>query len=392
MVALLHGDGQYAPEILSLLYSPLIDGRADAVFGSRMMRTYGGPLKGGMPLYKYVGNRILSAYENRSLGLSLTEFHSGYRAYRVEALREVDFSRMTDDFHFDTEIIIKLNHAGRRILEVPIPTYYGPELCYVNGLKYARNVYGSVRRYKKTIQGRRSYPEFQEYFVHYELKNNRYSSHDCALRAVGRDHAVLDIGCGEGFLASAAAKQGNRVVGIDALPGAAGADFRYYRVNLEEGLGAMPVELRRERFERVLLLDVLEHLTRPERLLEDCRELLGRRGRLIVSLPNVANIAIRLMLLAGRFEYADRGILDRTHLRFFTRRSARRLLTEAGYRIVSEEVSNIPLDRALGLAPGSIWFRAINRLLRIVTRLWPGLFGYQFILVVEHGAATATVD
>src|SRR5438552_3074756 len=106
VVVLLHGDGQYAPEILSHLYHPIVTGEADAVCGSRMMKTYGGPLKGGMPLYKYLGNRILSAYENRALGLNLTEFHSGYRAYNLEALRNIDFSHMTDDFHFDTEIII----------------------------------------------------------------------------------------------------------------------------------------------------------------------------------------------------------------------------------------------------------------------------------------------
>ena len=110
IVVLLHGDGQYAPEILSHLYRPIVLGEADAVFGSRMMKDYGGPLKGGMPLYKYVGNRILTVFENRSLGLHLTEFHSGYRAYNLHALRKIDFTHMTNDFHFDTEIIIKLQH------------------------------------------------------------------------------------------------------------------------------------------------------------------------------------------------------------------------------------------------------------------------------------------
>src|SRR5579864_1107848 len=81
IVVLLHGDGQYAPEILAQMYHPLVTGEADAVFGSRMMKDYGGPLKGGMPLYKYLGNRVLTMFENRALGLNLTEFHSGYRAY-----------------------------------------------------------------------------------------------------------------------------------------------------------------------------------------------------------------------------------------------------------------------------------------------------------------------
>jgi len=112
IVVLLHGDGQYAPELLSHVYAPLVRGEADAVFGSRMMKDFGGPLKGGMPLYKYVGNRTLTAFENRALGLHLTEFHSGYRAYNVHALAQIKLDTLTDDFHFDTEIIVKLHHQG----------------------------------------------------------------------------------------------------------------------------------------------------------------------------------------------------------------------------------------------------------------------------------------
>lgn len=93
-----------------------------------------------MPLYKYVGNRILTVFENRALGMRLT-VRRGYRAYSLHALKHVDFTHMTDDFHFDTEIIIKLHHQRYRIHEVPIPTYYGDEICYVNGMRYARDVY-----------------------------------------------------------------------------------------------------------------------------------------------------------------------------------------------------------------------------------------------------------
>src|SRR5579885_3040110 len=169
IVILLHGDGQYPPELLARLYHPIVCGDADAVFGSRMMRKQGRPIKGGMPLYKYIGNRVLTAFENRSLGMHLTEFHSGYRAYNLHALREIDFSQMTDDFHFDTEIIIKLNHRNRKIVEIPIPTYYGTELRYLKGLKYALNVVRSVWRYKLTKRSVRSAPEFSEYFIHYPI-------------------------------------------------------------------------------------------------------------------------------------------------------------------------------------------------------------------------------
>ena len=93
VVVLLHGDGKYAPEILSHLYHPIVEGEADAVLGSRMTKTYGGPLRSGMPFYKYLGNRILTIFENRALGMELTEFHTGYRSYNLHALNKIDFAR-----------------------------------------------------------------------------------------------------------------------------------------------------------------------------------------------------------------------------------------------------------------------------------------------------------
>ncbi len=127
IVVMLHGDGQYAPECLEEMVAPLERGEADAVLGSRMMEK-GAARRGGMPLYKHLGNRALTVFENTMLGTSLTEFHSGYRAYSVRALRRIPFEQNSDDFDFDTEIIIQLHAAGLRITETPIPTYYGDEI------------------------------------------------------------------------------------------------------------------------------------------------------------------------------------------------------------------------------------------------------------------------
>src|SRR3569833_180827 len=176
IVVLLHGDGQYAPELLSHMYAPLVRGEADAVFGSRMMKDFGGPLKGGMPLYKYAGNRVLTEFENRALGLHLTEFHSGYRAYNLHALSQIRLDNLTNDFHFDTEIIIKLHHQNFRILEVPIPTFYGDEICYVNGMKYAKAIVRAVQRYKETARAVRAHPEYEEYFDPYAITRTLYST------------------------------------------------------------------------------------------------------------------------------------------------------------------------------------------------------------------------
>ena len=382
-VVLLHGDGQYAPEILSHLYHPIVAGEADAVFGSRMLPDYGGPRKGGMPLYKYLGNRILTWFENRQLGMNLSEFHSGYRAYSLHALRELEFSRMTDDFHFDTEIIIKLQHQGFRILEVAIPTYYGNEICYVNGMKYARDVAKAVYRYKRTKRSVACFPEFQEYYIHYPLKASKYSSHYYVRQFVGAGEDVLDCGCGEGFFASELAAQGNRVVGIDVLPEAKvqSAFECYIPANLNHGLADAFSALNGKKFGKVLLMDVLEHLPNPERLLQDCRRVLKINGQVLVSVPNVANITVRMMLLLGRFEYTQRGILDRTHVRFFTRRSARRLIEDCGYRIVREQTTVMPIELALGLPAENVFMKLLNRILHGLTRFLPGLLAYQHVLI-----------
>jgi glycosyltransferase involved in cell wall biosynthesis len=136
IVVLLHGDGQYAPEVMQQLLTPLESGEADMVMGSRMM-VPGAALKGNMPPYKYFGNKILTWIENTLIGSRLTEFHSGYRAYSVQALRTIPLRSLTTNWHFDTQIILEFFKRGYRVQEVSIPTYYGDEICHVNGIPYA---------------------------------------------------------------------------------------------------------------------------------------------------------------------------------------------------------------------------------------------------------------
>ena len=136
IVVLLHGDGQYAPEVMQRLLDPLERDQADMVMGSRMLEP-GGALRGNMPLYKYLGNKTLTLLQNAMIGSRFSEFHSGYRAYSTHALAAVDLDRLTNSWHFDTQIILQFLRRGYRIREVPIPTYYGDEICYVNGVPYA---------------------------------------------------------------------------------------------------------------------------------------------------------------------------------------------------------------------------------------------------------------
>ena len=148
IVALIHGDGQYAPEALEILLEPLIKGEADMVFGSRMSES-GKALKGGMPLYKYVGNRVLTYIQNRLSGLQLSEYHSGYRLYSVHALKKIPFQSFTNNWHFDTQIILALAERAMRIVERPIPTYYGDEICHVNGIPYALHCLMTTFRFNR---------------------------------------------------------------------------------------------------------------------------------------------------------------------------------------------------------------------------------------------------
>ena len=366
------------------MYSPLVRGEADAVFGSGMMRDYGGPLKGGMPLYKYAGNRVLTVFENRALGLSLTEFHSGYRAYNLHALSQINFNKMTDDFHFDTEIIIKLHHQGYRIAEVPIPTFYGDEICYVNGMKYAKACFRAVSRYIETKRSVRSHPEYEEYFVPYKVKQSRYSSHYYARRLVGTNQRVLEAGCGDGAFGAELTLAGNRVVGIDPQPNV--PQTAGYEVVLEGRLGsgpADPVPLERGSFDRVLLLDEIDRYAEPKQVLRELRPLLAERGKLILSVPNAVHITTRLMILFGGFRYSDRGIMDWLHLRFFTASTIRQLVESEGFRVTERHFTIVPLERVVAMAPDHLLLRAANLLLKIITSVAPRLFGYQVVLVAE---------
>lgn len=138
-VVMLHGDGQYSPKCISSLIKPLVTSRYDAVFGSRMMRSFDA-LKGGMPIYKYLANIILTFFQNLVLSSNISEFHSGYRSYKVSSLKKIKFKDNTNYFHFDTEIIIQFLKRKFVIKEIPIPTHYGDEISHLKSIPYGVNI------------------------------------------------------------------------------------------------------------------------------------------------------------------------------------------------------------------------------------------------------------
>ncbi|HEY2384024.1 MAG TPA: bifunctional glycosyltransferase/class I SAM-dependent methyltransferase [Terriglobia bacterium] len=378
-VALVHGDGQYAPERLPDLLEPLIKGEADAVFGSRMIGKWDA-LRGGMPAYKFIGNRILTGIQNRLLGSSLSEFHSGYRLYSVKALASVPFQLNANEFHFDTDIIIQFMRAGLRIKELPIPTYYGDEVCYVNGFRYAWDVCAaSLVAYTQDlgIFYERKFDVRQSH-ARYESKLAFDSSHTLVVDRVPPDTRVLDLGCASGVVSSALLTKNCRITAMDVTPLPGQPRFeRFIRHNLND----LPLPIDTADFDYILLLDVIEHLQSPETFVAELRRLRteGRATRVIVTTGNIGFLVTRLMLLLGAFNYGARGILDLTHSRLFTFTTLRRLFEQAGYRI--DEIRGIPAPFPLAVG-NKILGRLLLKLNRLLIHLSKGLFSYQILMVV----------
>ncbi|MBD3164436.1 glycosyltransferase [Candidatus Woesearchaeota archaeon] len=141
---LLHSDGQYPPEIIEKMISPLENGY-DVVLGSRILG--GEALKGGMPLIKYIGNRGLTFIENLAYGLNISEYHSGYMAYSSNALRTIKFNALSNNFHFDGEMTMMAGKKKLRIKEVPIPTTYANEKSHLNIFAYGFDVLSIIFKY-----------------------------------------------------------------------------------------------------------------------------------------------------------------------------------------------------------------------------------------------------
>jgi SAM-dependent methyltransferase len=383
IVVLLHGDGQYAPEMLPEIVAPLEREACDAVFGSRMM-TKGAARRGGMPLYKYVGNKVLTRFENAAAGLDLSEWHSGYRAYSVAALKDIPFEKNSDGFSFDTEIILQMHEAGKRIVEVPIPTYYGDEICYVDGMRYAKDVTKDVLRYRAHKVGLGSGEMAFDTHDEYELKNADETSHRRIVQWFGHKPAgrVLDLGCADGRLADLLRANGHEVTGVDLhkSEGVGERVDRFFEADLDRGI---PAEVG-DGFDVILAADVLEHVRDPRRLLVECEERLAPGGRVIASIPNFGHWYPRVRVALGHFDYDRRGILDAGHVRFFTRRSFERIVKGAGLAVRRREPVGMPLEvfERGGRGRGGLG-AGLGAIERALVDIWPTMFAFQFLYELE---------
>ena len=389
-VALVHGDGQYAPEYLQELIEPLNSNDVDAVFGSRMINK-GGALKGGMPFYKFIGNKILTSFQNILFSTNFTEFHSGYRIYKVNSLKKIPYDLNSNDYSFDNEIIVQFLLAKLTIKELPIPTYYGEEISYVNGLKYAYQVF--VINIKVKLQQMDIF--YERKFDCSKLKNDDYiikkefsSTHTKTIEIIKENSLVLDLGCNNGDFGNFLKNKLNcKVVGADKAK-------ELKKNHLDEYISCdlnneLP-NINYNNFDYIIVLDVIEHLRSPEKFLSELKKKISLNSKIIIliSTPNIAFIIVRLMLLMGFFNYGKRGILDKTHTRLFTFSSFKKLLQEYGFSITKSYGIPAPFPLAVGNNLIGNFLIKINSLL---IKFSKGLFSYQIYYEIKPNASLETL-
>ena len=324
----------------------------------------------------------LTWYQNRILRCQLSEFHTGYKACAVALLRRIPFDLNSNVFHFDTEIIIQFLRARARLVEIPIPTHYGDEICRVNGLRYALDVVNAstvARLQNYGLVYRRNFDIAAPDNQHYLAKLGFVSTHSAAVAEVPAGATVLDIGCGPGHLCPALREKHCRLIGVDQFMPATESAFDEFHVT---DLNANPFPRPLDDVQVVLILDIIEHLISPEKF---CDELRHRAQaslgvKIVISTGNVGFIVTRLMLFFGQFNYNTRGILDQTHTRLFTFSSLRRLLKETGF-VIEKEIA-IPAPVPL-VVKNAFWGRTLMRVQALLIRVSRGLFAYQMFMVAR---------
>ena len=223
--------------------------------------------------------------------------------------------------------------------------------------------------------------EVDEKYVWKEIPGSSHDLLRLRIRALPPGRRLLDLGAAGGHLGRAVRDRCAYLAGVEpdaALPASSRGGYDDWRACDALSAGSWPAP-----FDVVVCADVLEHLPRPEELLERIRTWLAPGGVLLVSVPNVANVTVRAALLTGRFAYAERGILDRTHLRFFTRRSARELIESAGFRVRRIDATAMPYELAVAALGKPPLAGPVRGFASATARLWPTLFGYQFVLEAE---------
>jgi SAM-dependent methyltransferase len=214
----------------------------------------------------------------------------------------------------------------------------------------------------------------------YEVNLRPHGSHEKLLALVSRPERALDVGCSTGYVAERLQARGTAVVGLDVDERAAAQALRFCEAVHVGDVETMELPFEPASFDAIVCGDLIEHLRDPRAFLERVRPLLRADGRLVLSTPNIANWAMRLGLLFGRFRYTEWGILDRTHTHLFTRKTLEECLRAAGYRIsVFDFTVPVPVLSTPRVEALAHW----------IGRVRPSFFAYQFVVAAVPDPAAA---
>jgi len=216
----------------------------------------------------------------------------------------------------------------------------------------------------------------------YPIKSSEFSSHSMILDLLGEGHSrtLLDVGSADGQMAISFVNRGWDVTGIEpVLEDAILTTERGVSV-LNMGFEEAVIHLD-EKFDAIVLADVLEHFSDPWRQLSSVAKLCHPESRVIISIPNVAHLVPRVKLVFGKFDYEDRGIMDRTHLRFFTRKTVLELISQSGLECESFQFTSTPIELVFPKITSSTWGQALLAANSKLSKVFPTLLGYQFLAV-----------
>jgi len=276
---------------------------------------------------------------------------------------------------------------------VPIPTYYGDEICHVNGIAYAMNCISTVMRSRANRIYLVHHPKFDVFddgayvfktapsTVHQHVLARGWASSAKVLE-LGAGHgrvgqALHELGAGHGRVGQALHEKGADVVAVDLLKTDVDLPFPYLELDLDGDFAEETTEALKGPADTVVALDVIEHLQRPEASLREIRRAMKPGGTLLASTGKVAYILVRIMLALGFFNYGKKGILDLTHTRLFTIRSFCRTLEGEGFEVLAVRGFGPPITDMVG---ASAILRLLDSVASLLARIWPSLFSYQFLV------------
>lgn len=359
---------------------PFLENRIDAVFVSGRRR-FKDIVKSPSQLIGWLGQSLLVPLCNLFLGRRFATIFGGHRIYHTAVLQTINFEHNSDDYDFDSDIIIQLSDTQRIVQEIvadgsgwQLPVFR-ELICLLKALRSC--ISSKIGKLGIYYNPKFDYEPPTNY--RYKEKFGYDSSQQFAMDRVKEGSIVLDIGCGPGFMARRLKEKGAKTISVD---------LQICPETIENSWRCVEIDAEKYDFnddfgkvDYILALDIMEHLRSPERLLQTLRQRFSRdEPEVIITTGNIGFFTLRLGLLFDSFNYGKRGILDMDHTRLFTFTTLTWLLETNGYKVIRKY--GIPAPFPLVLRKG----RLANVLLlvnRVLIFLCKSLFSYQIAVIAK---------